>query len=718
MRTHFTNPAGLLTATMAVCGLGVSAAHAQTADGQLNMFMSTVRPAAAHADTTPALEPATSAAAATGAATPNTLSLGQLEMGLKTLPLTKLGHGSGPSLKGGAASTSNPSPSIHGFCYEACATARAFGSCGTSFPSWEPPPSQSCNPVIDTSLMESMIGPQLGVGDSPFVDYQTGPDGAQPAGYTFFGQFIDHDVTRTQADMSAAEDLLAQAQADPTVQAQLSAAGISTDLLKQALADASSPTAPMSVNTSKLDLDSVYGVTNYAALTQINAPWFQQQDGQYTGRFALRHVLAPTSAAAPLQIDGFDYERLTDGSAEIPDPRNSEHKILSQVQALFELAHNDCMDRTLAETFYPNQRDIEFAFDACHNKVKWTYETIVATDFLPRISAEEALSRIAPHALHHYDRGTVPTSVLPRAGEVHTFVYQCKAGSGSNAVIRIPHEFAVAAFRLGHSLVRDDYVLHQQVLDAGDDVLTGSPRPIFAEGTQAATVGLLGDNPLQPQDVIDWSYFFDTAPGTAQPSRPLDTLVSDKLFSLPVHALPPGNGAGGRDTPSERNLARRNILRASTATDMLSGAVGLGTGEAEMAYALVRIPGMSDTRNTIHQVMGQRLTASGFAPDSFAGRTPLWLYVLAEAEAMQDSKNLGEMGSHIVDEFLLGGLQCDEDSVLHAKPKHMKGWGPTETILAQHRYSLPDLINYVSSHATVNGQSIRITSRSQTATRD
>jgi hypothetical protein len=242
-------------------------------------------------------------------------------------------------------------------------------------------------------------------------------------------------------------------------------------------------------------------------------------------------------------------------------------------------------------------------------------------------------------------------------------------------------------------------------------VLTGSPRPIFADASQPATVGLLGDNPLQPQDVIDWSYFFDTAPGTAQAARPLDTLISDKLFSLPVHALPPGNGAQGRDTPSERNLARRNILRASAQTDTLNGSVGLGTGEAEEAYALVRVPGMPDSRSRVHQVLGQRLTAAGFDADSFAGRTPLWLYILAEAEGTQQSQNLGELGSHIVDEFLLGGLQCDEDSVLHVKPWQMKGWGPTETISAQHRYSVPELVAYVQSHAKVNGRSIRITSR-------
>jgi hypothetical protein len=51
--------------------------------------------------------------------------------------------------------------------------------------------------------------------------------------------------------------------------------------------------------------------------------------------------------------------------------------------------------------------------------------------------------------------------------------------------------------------VRDDYVLHGEVRDAGGNLLTGQPRPIFAAAGQPETLGLIGDNPLRPGDVID-----------------------------------------------------------------------------------------------------------------------------------------------------------------------------------------------------------------------
>jgi Animal haem peroxidase len=647
--------------------------------------------------------------------TPAPVSQSEFERMLRILPAVGIGHGAGPPLAPGSQGTavSDQDLSVYGFCYEACKTERAVGSCGTPAPGALHPPEQLCAPVKDTATLNAIMGPQLGAGVSPFVDDNTGPDGAQPAGYTFLGQFIDHDVTRTTTALSALGELSRRAHSDASVRAKLAASGVTLGQLNHAIADAATPGSALSANTGKLDLDSVYGVPNFAALTAISAPWFERQNAVYTGRFAMREVQAPTSPSAPTLIDGFDFERSADGAAEIPDPRNSEHKMLSQVQNLFELAHNDCVDRALSGTGTPSQQQIGASFDDCHKKVLWTYQTIVATDFLPRISAEAVLNRVAPGALHAFVRGATPASTLPDPADVHTFLYSCKAGLGNGATIRIPHEFAVAVFRLGHSLVRDDYVLHDEVRDAGGNVLTGQDRPIFAGAGQPETAGLVGDNPLKPGDVIDWSYFFDTngQTQTAQPTRPLDTLISDKLFSLPVAAIPPGPDANGKDTSTERNLPRRNILRASEPTSNLTGAVGLATGEEVERYAELRISGLHDATAAVRKILATRLASAGFDPNYLAARTPLWLFILAEAEATQHSRRLGELGSHIVDEFLLGSLRCDEASILYAAPGDLQGWGPTATIAQTRRYSMPELIAYLQGYAMVGGQPVRLFSR-------
>jgi hypothetical protein len=231
-----------------------------------------------------------------------------------------------------------------GFCYEACKSERAIGSCGTGASGHSHAPREMCRPIQFDATLSAIIGPPLGTGASPFVDDNKSTDPAQqPAGYTFLGQFIDHDVTRTQTALLAMNTLSLRAQRDAGVRAKLAAAGVSSDQLKQAIANAIAPSSALSINTGKLDLDSVYGVADFSALTGISAPWFEQSSGTYTGRFAMRHVQAPAALAAP--IDGFDYQRTPDGTPEVPDPRNSEHKLISQIQNLFELAHNACMDK-------------------------------------------------------------------------------------------------------------------------------------------------------------------------------------------------------------------------------------------------------------------------------------------------------------------------------------------------------------------------------------
>ena len=47
---------------------------------------------------------------------------------------------------------------------------------------------------------------------------------------------------------------------------------------------------------------------------------------------------------------------------------------------------------------------------------------------------------------------------------------------------------------------------------------------------------------------------------------------------------------------------------------------------------------------------------------AFADHTPLWYYILKEAELMQDGLQLGPVGARIVGEVFIGLLQSDPDS--------------------------------------------------------
>jgi hypothetical protein len=66
---------------------------------------------------------------------------------------------------------------------------------------------------------------------------------------------------------------------------------------------------------------------------------------------------------------------------------------------------------------------------------------------------------------------------------------------------------------------------------------------------------------------------------------------------------------------------------------------------------------------------------SELQPYGFQMSTPLWYYVLKEAQVVEGGLHLGPVGGRIVAEVLIGLLQTDTTSYLVQKPK----WTPTLT---------------------------------------
>ena len=72
-----------------------------------------------------------------------------------------------------------------------------------------------------------------------------------------------------------------------------------------------------------------------------------------------------------------------------------------------------------------------------------------------------------------------------------------------------------------------------------------------------------------------------------------------------------------------------------------------------------------------------------------AATTPLWLYVLREADVIEDGLHLGPVGGRIVCEVLIGLLQLDPESFLAADP----GWRPTlPSRLGEDEFVMADLL--------------------------
>ena len=65
------------------------------------------------------------------------------------------------------------------------------------------------------------------------------------------------------------------------------------------------------------------------------------------------------------------------------------------------------------------------------------------------------------------------------------------------------------------------------------------------------------------------------------------------------------------------------------------------------------------------------------AANGLAHQTPLWYYILKEAEVQESGLRLGQVGSRILAEVFVGLIQGDEASFLNVFPK----WKPTVAAL-------------------------------------
>jgi hypothetical protein len=197
----------------------------------------------------------------------------------------------------------------------------------------------------------------------------------------------------------------------------------------------------------------------------------------------------------------------------------------------------------------------------------------------------------------------------------------------------IPLEFADAAYRYGHSQIRHRYQLNSH----------SDPAPLFPD--------LLGFRAVPREHVIDWTLFFDS-PGAspAQRSKKMDGKLVQALIQLPVAVT------GECEIEDYHSLAVRDLQRGQ--------GVGLPSGEEVARHIGV-------TPLTSEQV--------GIASTGWKGETPLWYYILREADACTGGHRLGPVGGRIVAEVLVGLIDADVTSFRKNKPE----WRPQKKTLSE-----------------------------------
>jgi hypothetical protein len=340
--------------------------------------------------------------------------------------------------------------------------------------------------------------------------------------------------------------------------------------------------------------------------------------------------------------------------ALIGDPRNDENTIVSQLQGLFLRFHN----RLLADTGLP--------FATVQRLVRFHYQFIVLNDFLPRIVHSSVLDVLKTDG--NYDQHKLQ------------FFHWKKDPF-------MPVEFSVAAYRLGHSMIRPGYRLNDD-----DSTLL----PIFPVPQNGLNDGLTGFRAMDPSRGIDWGRFIDIDIRKYGGDKDEDLEDNKKRLQFayrldtslvnPLHHLPP---AVASNPPS---LAQRNLERAWR--------LGLPSGQ-NVARAMHLIPlfdeeiiigkGTDDVDSDAKSIVD--------VSQIFANNCPLWTYILAEAmhfreqvkipvtEDLQvNTPRLGPVGGRIVAEVFLGLMFGDSHSLLRLDPQ----WHPEQG----KNFALKDFVNY------------------------
>jgi hypothetical protein len=429
-------------------------------------------------------------------------------------------------------------------------------------------------------------------------------DTAIPAAFTYFGQFIDHDITVTSPVAGHEGRLDLTGNVTPLTDAEIA----------MVVVNGRQPT---------LDLDSVY--TGDPIPPRLSDG--RMQVGHVSG-VGPRVALAPGSAAfkdsandlprLPLILEPTPDKEKADRAALIGDARNDENVIVAQLHVALLRAHN-ALVAELGDA------------DKAQSALRRMYQGAVLRDFLPRVCDPAIVAAIAG--------GDRRLPLTPDA-------------------LFMPLEFAVAAYRFGHSMVRGGY--------RHNDVLPGLPFNTFFMFTALSGSLVfqpseqpdpLTEPPSLPQNwVIQWEWWI----GRTQPinvARAIDPQITPALGRLPgFDGSVPGEPGQPSIPALMASLAKRNLLRGYLFNLPTGQAVAREVGETVLSPAELVSGATSDALK------------AALSDPAFANGTPLWYYILAEAQITRRGQSLGPTGSRLVAETLFTLADATPDSITTRAP--------------------------------------------------
>jgi hypothetical protein len=322
----------------------------------------------------------------------------------------------------------------------------------------------------------------------------------------------------------------------------------------------------------------------------------------------------PGSAGASLSsTPRLDLPRNSQNTALIGDPRNDENLVLSQIHVALLKLHNRVVSDVKSE-LGSGYTPAEI-FSEAQRLVRWHYQWLVIHEFLVKTVGQDLVDDVLRHGLKHFRWRNDPY---------------------------IPVEFSVGAFRFGHSQVRPSYRANfgTSASDPAHQFFALIFDPSAADSDDPAD---LRGGCRAPRRFVDWQTFFDFGDGRARRNKKLDTKLSTVLFELM-----------GQPQDEPISLATRNLHR----------------------HLAMKVPSGQRVAKAMKQPVLATHDLDDLAAFDLEKRTPLWFYVLREAEVAEDGERLGPVGGRIVAEVIVGLIQGDRQSYLRQDPDWTPTYGP------------------------------------------
>ena len=529
------------------------------------------------------------------------------------------------------------------------------------------------NPRKDISPMN--FYKQLKEKDTKFMSLHEGKiNHSIPSGYTYLGQFIAHDLT---FDPSTEENLGTHQQSS------------------------------QNLRTPILDLDSIYGGG------PLSSPNIYNQQINH-GR---THFLLDTNE---INIEGklyysFDLPRKLHGSdlwnPIIPDHRNDENFIVSQLHLAIQIFHNKVIEYLDQERLQQKTKNavkeavskkgksfinsydlvnnfnelLDIAFPEPENYLEFWQEpkkyilksrrdkkkidSIVKLE--PALKRhqfsyykdlfKEARNEVKWHfqwvVLFDYLPKIVGTKLFYEVLGIKEKTHKLQRKHKSNRKLffwkdkpYIPVEFSVAAFRFGHSMIARRYKFTDKPKNISKNLFKAKKR----------------NN--RPKDIyLDWSFFFYTnLCGGENKSTRINAAIETKMANeLPIKQ-------------KLRNIVLRNLLRG------IQNKLPSGQKVAELLGA-TKLDHENFKDVQIYKVLKDNFPEiinsdnEKLSFEEFCNNSPLWFYILMEADVLgnlsPDSKSnhLGPVGGQIVAEVIIGILEGDPNSFFNEN-SNWKPW--------------------------------------------